>query len=434
MLDTNVLLDRAMEEVIMSFEPGSKIIIPFVVALELNKFKKGTDLTNEHARNAIRFLDVLRKQGDLIQGISYQDRIIEITVDEAELDRRDPDVKIIDTAKKLMELGNDVKLVTQDIHERIIADVLGIQAEGYDIDNVNAEKLYTGHRAIEITDEEVQVLATQGYIETNRRLVHNQFVTMKDSLGGKQHGIYKADSKKIFPLKNFYESFGIKPMKDKKTGEVIAEQKMLMHLLLDPKIEFVSAIGPSGCGKTLLTLAAAFEQVLNEGPYTKVIIMRPLVAIGADIGFLPGTKEEKLEEWMGSAFDNLEYLIGNRGKDMFVNPRDKIYDYISEGKLELEAMTFIRGRSIPKQFIIVDDAQNLSQKQAASIITRAGMGTKLVFLGDISKQQIDDYRLNPNNNGLSYVVDKFKGEDIVGHITMTETVRSRLAQLGVERL
>lgn len=430
-----------MDETILSFEAGSKIIIPFVVALELNKFKKGTELVNEYARTAIRFLDSLRKLGDLNNGVEFQGREIQVTVDEKWLNPNEADIQIIETARtrQLLEPDNQVKLITQDIHERIIADVLGIPAEGYDIDNVNAEKLYTGHRVIDITDDEVQALAVQGEFETNRRLVHNQFVTMRDSVGGKQLGVYDADKKRLALLSSHYEAYGIKPAKDRKTGEIISEQIMLLHLLMDKKVEFVTTIGPSGCGKTLLTLAAAMEQTFVKEIYKKIIIMRPLVAIGNDIGFLPGTKEEKLEEWMGSAFDNLEYLIeehANKSKEMFVSARDKIYELIDSGKLELEAMTFIRGRSIPNQLIIVDDAQNLTQKQAASIITRAGIGTKVIFCGDISKQQIDDYRLNPNNNGLAYVVDKLKGEDIVGHVTFPQNsvVRSRLAQLGVERL
>jgi PhoH-like ATPase len=218
-------------------------------------------------------------------------------------------------------------------------------------------------------------------------------------------------------------------------------------MLLDPDIQFVSAIGASGCGKTLLALACALEQTINKDPsmYSKIVLMRPLVGADKDIGALPGTKEEKLAPWMGASYDNLEFLLTNymprdlQAKDVYIHyqqtAKEKIGILMDLGKLEFEAITYIRGRSMPKQFIIVDDAQNLTPKQAATIITRAGEGSKLVFLGDVSRQQIDDHRLTPWSNGLSYVVDRFKGKDsIIGHITMREVVRSRLAMLGVKYL
>jgi PhoH-like ATPase len=351
-----------------------------------------------------------------------------------------PDYRIIKIAK---ETG--AVLVTQDINMRVIADAVDVESTHYAPNDVDVNQLYTGKTEFNITDEEAQdfaccdYLAQEGIDAGERSLTNNQFVSMVNSLGQTTEGIYKADGHIILPLKPEYKAWGITPKRDK-YKQVVTEQKYLMHLLLDPEIQFVTALGPSGTGKTLLTMAAALEQTLNHGIYKKVTVMRPLIAVGNDIGFLPGDKLEKLEPWMASTFDALELLLEDyQEKDgdddnWLGGSKEKVYNLIHTGRLELEAMAHIRGRSLPNQFLIIDDAQNLTQHEAASIITRAGDGTKVVFLGDLSEKQIDNHRLTPSSNGLAYVIDRFKGEDIVGHITLNTVVRSRLAQLGVEKL
>jgi PhoH-like ATPase len=350
-----------------------------------------------------------------------------------------PDYKIIFTAKKQGAL-----LITQDINVRVVADALGVESTSYAPNDVNVNELYTGYITIDIDEEQVQRFYKDGFLAidtvekdgTIQALLNNQFVIMVDDFGGETEGIFKERDKGIHALDRFYEAWGIKPKKDKK-GKVVREQKFLMHLLLDPEIEFVTAIGPSGCGKTILTMAAALEQTLRDDTYNKVTVMRPLIAVGNDIGFLPGDKLEKLEPWMASTFDALDVLLEKhevKDTDWTLGGKEKVYHLIQTGKMELEAMAHIRGRSLPNQFLIIDDAQNLTQHEAASIITRAGDGAKVVFLGDLSPKQIDNHRLTPSSNGLAYVIDRFKGEDIVGHITLNTVVRSRLAQLGVEKL
>lgn len=434
-LDTNVLLDRPLGDVIASFSEPTHVIIPLVVVEELDRFKKGREVVNEFGRATSRFLDKLREFGKLNEGVQYEQHIVQVLVSQDDLDLTKPDHQIIKCA-----LDNNTELVSQDINVRIVADALGIPVSNFAPEDVNVKKLYSGMKEIKITDEEVTAFYSEkGAIDpAGRRLLHNQFVIMKDSMGGEHEGIYDAEEKLIKKLNDGYKAWGITPKKDK-SGKIISEQKFLMHLLLDKNVEFVSAIGPSGCGKTFLTIAAALEQVFNrsdEEAYSKIVVMRPLVPIGNDIGYLPGSKLEKLEPWMASTFDALEHLLEKWDmKDGYrMSSRDKILSLVEEGILELEAMAHIRGRSIPNQFIIVDDAQNLTQHQAASIITRAGEGSKIVFLGDISSKQIDDHRLTPSSNGLAYVADRFKGEDIVGHITLETVVRSKLAQLGVEKL
>lgn len=433
-LDTNVLLDRPLDAVLASFTEPTHVIIPLVVLNELDKFKKGKEAINEHCRATTRFLDEIRKLGKINEGVKYGQHLIQIEVKDDDLDLEKNDHKIIKSAQE-----NNSTLISQDINVRVIADALDIPADNFAPEDVNVNRLYTGIREFSITDDEVQQWYAHKALDIgNRRILNNQFVIMKDALGGMHEGIYKAARKQIIPLKSKYEAWGIEPKKDKQ-GRIISEQKFLLHMLLDPEIEFVSAIGPSGCGKTFLTIATALEQVLGgSSKYKKLVVMRPLVPIGQDIGYLPGDKFEKLEPWMGSTFDTLDHLLASYSMKDFIHPmmpvREKIEKLMFADLLQLEAMAHIRGRSIPDQFIIVDDAQNLTQDQAASIITRAGEGTKVVFLGDISDKQIDNHRLTPSNNGLAYVVDRFKGEDIVGHITLETVVRSRLAQLGVEKL
>lgn len=433
-LDTNVLLDGPIENVFESLLEPTTVILPHVVLKELDTFKKGFEPKNEYARMATRFLEKLRTEGDLRKGVPYQQHIVKVHIDEAELDINKPDYKIIKTAK---EVG--AVLVTQDLNARIVADAIGVKVKGYTPDNVDVNSLYTGYTDIILDEDEIQQFFAEGYISSDHEILNNQFAELKDTEGNViGQGICKHGEGKIKTLKRNYNAWNIKPKKGK-DGRVIEEQRYAMELLLDPSVQFVSLIGPSGCGKTLLTLAAGLQQVIAENTYNKITVMRPLSPVGDDIGFLPGDKFEKLEPWMGSTFDSLEYLLEDyEVKDMDLNPnlstREKIMELITVGDLELEAMTFVRGRSIPRQFIIIDDAQNLTQHQAATIITRAGEDAKVVFLGDLSEKQIDNHRLTPSSNGLAYVIDRFKGQDIVGHVTMKQVVRSRLAQLGVELL
>lgn len=456
-LDTNVILDYPITHTIESFiseDSEIKVIIPFSVVVELDTFKKGIERTNENSRIAIRFLDKLRSCGKLSEGVRYGEKfIVQVHITQAEVDNLDPkkvDNKIILIAQSLNMQGGHVEIITRDLHERVLADVLGIIAKDVCIDTAASEEFYTGIELLDMTDEQLQwwysnpVLGC--WIPAPTKMFPNQFAAMKDSSGTTHYGVYNYKSNSIIELKKSYSAWGIKPKKNN-DGDIVVEQSMLMHLLLDPNIEFVSAIGASGTGKTLLALACGLEQTLGKFPglYDKIVVMRPMTGVDKDIGALPGTKDEKLEPWMAPIFDNLEYLLDNYmpkdlntcNKELYqpMCPRDRVYGLMHTGKLELEAITFIRGRSMPKQFIIIDDAQNLTAQQAATIITRAGDGTKVVFLGDVSRQQIDDKRLTPLSNGLAYTVDKLKGVDpIIGHITMKEVVRSKLASLGVEYL
>lgn len=431
-LDTNVFLDRQIESIFSSFEEPTEVVIPHVVLKEADTFKKGFEIKNENARWLHRFLNKLRKEGVLSEGVMYGEHKIRVDIDINQLDLTKPDYEIIAAAKE-----NKAELVSQDMNELVIADALGIEANSFEPENVDVNNLYTGYTFIDLNEDEILEwsLGEYGYksiINTRHELLNNQFVVMRAG-GAELEGIYKAEERRIHQLREYYRVFK-EDMKPRNR-----EQRFLLHALLDPKIECVTAIGPSGCGKTVLAFAAALEQTINDDEYNRVMAMRPLVAVGDDIGFLPGDKLEKLEPWMASTFDALEFLLDDyQLKDDDYNPTDgskaKIMNLIQNGNLELEAMAHIRGRSIPDQFIIIDDAQNLTRQQAVTIVTRVGEGTKLVLLGDLSEKQIDNHRLTPNSNGLAYVIDRLKGQDITAHMTLQTVVRSRLAQLGVELL
>jgi PhoH-like ATPase len=457
-LDTNIILDYPITAIIESFSNGAEIVrvvIPFKVIMELDTFKNGNEPKNQNCRTAIRFLEGLRTQGSLIEGVEYgKNFIIQVHVDMEKLvlDPEKVDNNIVLTAGEIIKAGSQAQIVTRDLHERVLADVFGILAEDVNIDKATSDELYTGIEKIDIDNDQLIEWCSNpkalGSIESPKEFYPNEFIELVDPLGTSHYGTYNYKNNRIESLKRTYTAWGIKPKKGA-DGKPVVEQSMLMHLLLNPEVEFVSAIGPSGTGKTLLTLACALEQAYGsyDPLYERIVVLRPMVGVDKDIGAVPGTKEEKLEPWMGAIFDNLEFLLDNyTPKDLGAGsrkdfeyqpfiPREKIQQLMEIGKLELEAITFIRGRSMPKQFIIVDDAQNLTVQQATTIITRAGEGSKVVFLGDISRQQIDDKRLTPMSNGLAYVVDKLKGTDpIIGHITMKEVVRSRLASLGVQYL
>lgn len=426
-LDTNVLLDKTFEAVLESFAEPTTLILPHVVLKEVDTFKKGFESKNEYARSAIRFLDHLREQGDLREGVPVGEHTIKIFLKEEDLDPSKPDYDIILTAKE-----QGATLVSQDIHARVIADAFDVESKNFTPADVDVNQLYTGKTSIVLTPQEIMDWNQHSELKASADVLPNQLVYMLDdyeNIIGK--GIVDSTFNRIVPLKRNHEAWTVKPKRDND------EQAFLMELCMNPSIDFVTAIGPSGCGKTLLALACALDQTIRRENYKKITIMRPLASVGADIGFLPGDKFEKLENWMASTFDALDYLLAEHAPKDFspsMTTKEKIYRMIERGTLELEAMTYIRGRSLPDQIIIVDDCQNMTAHEAATIITRAGEGSKVIFLGDLSEKQIDNHRLTPNSNGLAYVIDRFKGQDIVGHITMEQVVRSRLAQLGVELL
>lgn len=433
-LDTNVLLDRPVDQILSSISP-CKIVIPLAVVNELDQFKGLDDSRGFCARLAIRFLDSLRP--DLHKGVRLPSgHTITVEVNHVNVDlpeflvKNHTDTRMLAITRGLQK-SEEVSLVTQDICVRIMADALGMPTENYVVEKVDIDRLYRGWDRLDITDKEVQYLYEKGWFIPGKEYTANQYLIMRDSAGGKHYGRYCIDNGHgiVRRIKKETHAFGISPADEN------VEQVFLMDALLDPDIHLVSVLGPAGTGKTLLALAAGLQQVVNLRRYDKLVVTRELIPHGRDIGALPGTKYEKISAWMGAVFDNLQYLVRHfsTGKyDDKSTPVEKVERFLEEGFIELEALTYIRGRSIPNQWILVDEAQNLTKENIKTIITRAGRGTKIVVTGDI--QQIDNCRLTAYNNGLVTVIDRFRGQEIYAHISLSKSERSILAGLGVELL
>ncbi|MFP4509530.1 MAG: PhoH family protein [Spirochaetaceae bacterium] len=424
-IDTNVFIHRS--DAILSFR-GVDVVIPVWVLEELDQLKSYSDERGRNARHAIRLIDTIGKHGNLREGAKMENgsRLsVALThadpVDVGFLNDK-MDNRIILSAYQLQQEGREVFFVSKDINARIKATALGIKAVDYDKQKVNADTLYSGYSEINASAEDVQRLVSTGSIPWNATLPPNHFLLLQqqaaeDSVIGRYH----ADEGSLHLVDYKMPSVaGVRPLN--------SEQRMAFELLLDPDVNLVTLIGKAGTGKTLLAIAAGLHMTLEEKTYQRVLVSRPVIPMGKDIGYLPGAKNEKLSHWMQPLFDNLEYIIAS-----FKRPNMKTVDQLVAGNvIELEALSYIRGRSLPGQFIVIDEAQNLSPHEIKTIVSRAGEGSKVVLTGD--PQQIDSPYLDASSNGLSFLVEAFKGQDLFGHVTLQRSERSRLAELAAELL
>ena len=464
-LDTNVLLHSP--NALFVFKENN-IVIPYPVIEELDKMKRREDDIGRNARACIRHLDRLREAGRLTHGINWgkvkrltdaaqtgenETGTIRIDVDDYPrppvIAEDSPDNRIIAVAWDLHNKGIRAVFVSKDLAARIKSDALGIRTEDFQNQRVDAEALYEGYITAETPGELIdelyrermlpisaltEVLTVAGPDEPEdyvRELIPNEFLVMKD-IGDEAHsglGRRLADTEHIQPVTT----------QRKATFGIIArnvQQTMGLDLLLDDEVRLVTLLGAAGTGKTLLALAAGMHKVFNEQRYDKLLVARPIMPMGRDIGYLPGDKDEKLTAWMQPIFDNLTYLLSTRGSHMqtaeSLSSEQRIGKLMADGRLVLEPLTYIRGRSIPHQFMIVDEAQNLTPHEVKTIVSRVGEGTKIVLTGDIG--QIDNPYLDSSSNGLSYTVEKMKGLGIVGHVTLARSERSELASLAAQRL
>ncbi len=429
-LDTNVYLTDAKS--ISSFL-NNDILVPLKVLDEIDKHKKRQDSVGIQARSTIRTLDQIRDKGNLYKGVRIEKGkgIIKVRSYNPlclpdDLDLEDSDNQIIATALSEMEENpaRKVVVVSRDINMRVKCDALGILTEDYQVEQVVAKSddLYSGMSEV-LVDEQV----IDDFYE-------DKPVILKD-LGIKGHFpnqfimlISNSNSKKTALAKFTNELTEIK-----KVPNVVAwqtkprnkEQQFALNLLMDPEIPVVSLIGKAGSGKTLLALATGLEQTLGANArYKKIVVTKPVEPVGKDIGFLPGTLEEKMMPWLAPIQDNLQFLMGDDKMTLDL--------YQEKGQIEVEAMTFIRGRSISNAFIVIDEVQNMTQHEIKTVLTRVGEGTKIVLTGDI--EQIDNMYIDATNNGLSYVVERLKQEDITGHITLTKGERSKVATIAALKL
>jgi len=433
-LDTNVLLHDPQS--LFKFEDNS-IIIPITVIEEVDRFKKDMNETGRNARMVSRILDSMREKGSLASGVTtsgggtlriemfaekyFKNLPVDLRVDNG-------DNRIIAVAQDVRDRFPDMMtiFVTKDSNLRIKADAIGLLAEDYESDKVDIQDLYSGTRTIEVPPEAVDRFYGQGWLEAPVEMAPNEFITIVDSANSNHSAICRHDpaNSRIVPVRKVPKE-GIWSLFPRNR-----EQSFALDVLMDDSIKLVTLVGKAGTGKTLLAIAAGLHKTAEENVYNRLLVSRPVFPLGKDLGFLPGDIEEKLTPWMQPIFDNVELLISGHESEKRHSKGYK--ELMAMGLLDIEPLTYIRGRSIPNQYLIVDEAQNLTPHEIKTIVTRVGEGTKIVLTGD--PYQIDNPYVDSSSNGLTYLVEKFKGERIAAHVTLTKGERSELAELAANLL
>jgi PhoH-like ATPase len=436
-LDTNVLLQDPYS--IFSFSDND-VVIPAVALEEVDSKKRYMDEIGRNARQISRLIDNLREAGKLHDKIPLENggtirielnhrsfhELQEIFVEKTNDNRILAVAKNLSIEESKKENGRTVILVSKDTLVRVKADAIGLMSEDFLSDRVvENEDLYTGFMDVQVTIDVLNRFYEIGQLPVteigNGSYYPNQFLILKDVLGSSSSALAIVDSSRKYVKKLVFDHehiWGIRPRN--------VQQTMAIEMLLKKDMPLVTLIGKAGTGKTLLALASGLMQTEDFGDYKKLLVARPIVPMGKDLGFLPGEKEEKLRPWMQPIFDNLEYLFNTK------KPGELEAILAGMGSIEVEALTYIRGRSIPDQFIIIDEAQNLTKHEVKTILTRVGEGSKIVLMGD--PEQIDHPYLDAFNNGLSYVVERFKDQPIAGHVKLVKGERSSLAQLAADLL
>lgn len=435
-LDTNVLL----------YDPGAlyvfdehDVVIPMTVIEEIDRFKKDLNETGRNARTVSRYLDDLRARGSLRDGVELQhggklrvDFALDADLVPATWGSDSNDNRILRCAVQLArKLGDRVRLITRDTNMRLKCDALGVIAEDYEHSHVEVDEQYSGVAERTVATSFIDDLYQQGTAEVSEvgDFHPQQFVVLQADDGSGKSAMVRVDGRKgKFRLVNRHKEgvWGIFARNK--------EQLFAMELLLDNNVKLVTLNGVAGTGKTLLALACGLKLVADDEAYRRLLVSRPIFPMGRDIGFLPGDLEEKLNPWMKPVFDNLELVVNTprengRGKSQ----RDPQYQYLLDQKIiVVEPLTYIRGRSIPRQFMIIDEAQNLTPHEVKTVLTRAGEDTKIVMTGD--PYQIDNPYVDALSNGLTHVVERFKGASIAGHVTLRKGERSQLAELAANLL
>lgn len=433
-LDTNVLLHDPRS--IYSFGDNN-VVIPIYVIEELDQFKKDLSELGRNARLVARFLDEHRQEGRLGEGVPLPNGgMLRVSFTNRELPKSMADGQLMDNrilavALDIADKEHDTQAVfiTKDTNLRLRADALGLTAEDYDTERVEITDLYTGFTELAVPADLVDQMYKPGAeieVPDQDKLFSNQFVLLKDAANPSHTamGRFSPGKGKVVPLLRFGKEgvWGLRPRN--------MEQSYTLDLLLNDEVKLVTIVGKAGTGKTLLAIASGLHKTTEESLYQKLLVSRPIFPLGRDIGYLPGDVEQKLNPWMQPIFDNVEFLMNLSRADKKAGRG--YHELMDLGILEIEPLTYIRGRSIPNQYIIVDEAQNLTPHEVKTIITRVGDNTKIILTGD--PFQIDNPYVDSTNNGLVHVVNRFKSEKIAGHITMTKGERSALAELAANLL
>ena len=432
-LDTNVLLHDP--RAIFSFEDND-VVIPIVVIEELDKFKKAIDEIGRNARQVSRILDEYRQKGKLSQGVQLEgggNLRVELNHQSTErlpdeLIATKADNRILATALNLKHEDIPVILVTKDTNLRIKADAVGLRAEDYESDTITLEELYSGEMELSVEPGVIEEFYAKGELQPPDPKPHpNQFALIKNTANPSQTALarYSQQKQALVPILSIKHGVWGITSRNK-------QQQFALDLLLNDDIRLVTLVGKAGTGKTLLALAAGLDRTIEARSFQRLVVSRPVFPMGKDIGFLPGDIEEKLRPWMQPIRDNLDFLVGSSGGPGRVKGKKDLQSLFDLGMIEVEPLTYIRGRSMPNQYLIVDEAQNLTPHEIKTIITRAGEGTKVVLTGD--PYQIDNPYIDSESNGLTFVVERFKEEPIAGHITLVKGERSDLAELAATLL
>jgi len=430
-IDTNVLLHDPHS--LLNFQENN-VLVPIEVIEEIDRFKRESTDRGQNARSVSRLLDGFRTQGRLSEGVKLpnggQLRIMlhsnngngHLTIGNNTVDGR-----IVALARDIQQAhpATPTILVTKDINLRVKADALGLQAEDYESDHVRIQDLYTGMFELAATPEDLAAFRARNEMPLPGSELHapNEYCTLKEEGSPKRTALARVDAtgKNLVPILDAREGlWGIKARN--------REQHFAFDALLDDRIKLVTLMGKAGTGKTLLAMAAGLKKTISDREYRRLVVARPTISMGKELGFLPGSLEEKLDPWMQPIHDALEMLSDlNMGHE-----HRRTADLMRSGMIVVEALSYIRGRSIANQFMIIDEAQNLTPLEVKTIVTRVGHGTKVILTGD--PYQIDNPYVDSASNGFNYVVSRFRDQAIAAHVELQKGERSELAELAANIL
>jgi len=443
-LDTNVLL---FDPTAVNKFGNNEVVIPIVVIEEMDRVKREMSENGRHARQFSRYIDKLRAKGALSEGVKLENGGT-ITVEmgsgiplpgDLEMDKADNRIIGVAMALKKDQPRRPVVMVTKDANLRIKSDALGIKAADFDpTPGDSSEDVYTGGTQVMVSSHQVDEFFSQKRLPVDKAFYKNsglkdtefhpnEYVLLKDNANPTHTGLarYSQELESLVPIIKAPEGvWGIFPKN--------AEQSFAIDALLNDDVKLVSMIGRAGTGKTLLAIAAGLAKTVDDGIYHRLLISRPVFPLGRDIGYLPGDMEEKMNPWMQPFYDNIDFLFGATGSKGRRGAGKGTQELINQGLLQVEPLTYIRGRTLPQQFLIVDEAQNLTPHEIKTIVTRVGDDSKIVLTGD--HLQIDNPYVDSANNGLVYVAERFKREQISAHVLLVKGERSKLADLATKLL
>lgn len=432
-LDATILLYDA--KALFAFEENN-VIIPITVIEEIDSYKEDMGETGRNARRAARFLDGLRERGSLVSGVKLDNGgTLSVKISSSssmpsipqEFQEKKRDAFIFAVALEVKkEQDLPTILVTKDVYLRIKADALGIVAKDYESDRVDIEELYSGYTEYYTDASQIDALKNYKPVSIDKELLSNEYITLIDEKNNDNiiYGRFNEKDGHVHPLVQHANIVYCRVESRNK------EQAFALDALLNDEVGFVTLVGKAGTGKTLLAVAASVYKSVDENVYNRILVSRPTLPMGKDIGYLPGTIEEKLTPWMYPIVDNIELIM--QSENAVKHKIRGFKELVDMGILVIEPLTFIRGRSIHNQYLIVDEAQNLTPHEIKTIITRVGEGTKIVLTGD--PYQIDNPYIDSSSNGLTYVVEKFKKQSVSAHITLTKGERSAISELAANLL